>query len=78
MSTGKELVTHAQQTMQSMAAEEVHQALQSGEAPVILDVREAEEWNQGHIAQALHLSRGRIEGRVEGLIPDKSTRIVCH
>ncbi len=78
MSTGKELVAQAQKTMESMAAEDVHQALQSGNAPVILDVREREEWNEGHIAQALHVARGRIEGRAEQLIPDRSTPIVCH
>ena len=38
---------------------------------LILDVREPEEWYAGHIAQATFLARGRIEGRIEEMFPNK-------
>ena len=37
---------------------------------VILDVREPDEWANGHIEGATLLSRGRIGGRLEELIPE--------
>ncbi len=78
MPTGKEMVTDAQQSMSSVTAQQVHQELDDGQSLVVLDVREKEEWDEGHISRATHLSRGRLEGRVEEMIPDKKARIVCH
>lgn len=45
---------------------------------IIIDVREAEEWKEGHIPGAKHISRGLLELKIENLVPDKSTCIVCH
>ncbi len=47
-------------------------------APVLLDVRTEEEWAQGHLAGAVHLDRGYLELRVETLVPDKQTPVVCY
>lgn len=46
--------------------------------PVILDVREAYEYAQGHIEGAKHLSRGILEQKIDHLIPDLSTPIVVY
>lgn len=45
---------------------------------VIIDVREGEEWKEGHIPGAIHIPRGFLEFKIENLVPDKSTPIVCH
>lgn len=45
---------------------------------VILDVREADEWKEGHIPGAVHIPRGLLELKIENLFPDKTTPIVCH
>jgi len=45
---------------------------------VILDVREKEEYDQGHIAQARLLPRGLLEFRINDVVPDKSTNILLH
>ena len=52
--------------------------METGEPFVVLDVREPDEWANGHIEGAILLSRGRIEGRLEELVPDKDTPIVTH
>ena len=78
MPTGRQLMEAAQASMPTMQAQQVYQAIEAGHSLVILDVREREEWDEGHIAQAVHLARGRIEGRIEDTIPDKDTPIVCH
>ena len=78
MPSGKDLIRTAQETMSATPIQKVRSALQANENLVVLDVREKEEWDAGHIDGAVHVSRGRIEGRIEELVPDKSTAIICH
>ena len=75
---GRKMVEIAQGTVSSMPARDVKNKMESGEPLVVLDVREPDEWANGHIEGATLLSRGRIEGRLEELVPDKSTPIVTH
>lgn len=45
---------------------------------VLLDVRERNEWNLGHLPNAIHIPRGSMETKVEALIPrDKHVVIYC-
>ena len=46
--------------------------------PVVIDVREADEYLCGHLADAKHLSRGVLEQKVGGVVPDFSTPIVVY
>ena len=75
---GRKLVEIAQSTVSSMPATDVNTKMETGEPFVVLDVREPDEWANGHIEGATLLSRGRIEGRLEELVPDKDTPIVTH
>ena len=75
---GRKMVEIAQSTVSSMPATDVNNKMASEEPLVVLDVREPDEWANGHIEGATLLSRGRIEGRLEELVPDKSTPIVAH
>ena len=75
---GRKMVEIAQGTVSSMPATDVNTKMETGETLVVLDVREPDEWANGHIEGATLLSRGRIEGRLEELVPDKSTPIVTH
>lgn len=75
---GRKMVEIAQSTVSSMPVKDVNTKVTNGEPLVILDVREPDEWANGHIEGATLLSRGRIEGRLEELVPDKSTPIVTH
>ena len=45
---------------------------------VIVDVRETDEWEEGHIPDAIHLSRGTIELDIEEKVPDPETMVICH
>jgi rhodanese-related sulfurtransferase len=42
----------------------------------LLDVREADEYEQGAIPGAVHIPRGHLEGQIENRIPDKDAPIV--
>ena len=56
----EELVASAKRNIIEMSPTEAAQKARRGEA-VIVDVREKDEWDEGHIPGALHLSRGAIE-----------------
>ena len=63
---------------QTSTAEQVQAKIQAGELFVILDVREKEEYDQGHIAQAKLLPRGLLEFRINDIVPDTSTNLILH
>jgi molybdopterin/thiamine biosynthesis adenylyltransferase/rhodanese-related sulfurtransferase len=43
-----------------------------------VDVREREEWDEGHIPGAVHVPRGNLESRIEGVAPDHEKKIVLY
>jgi molybdopterin/thiamine biosynthesis adenylyltransferase/rhodanese-related sulfurtransferase len=45
---------------------------------VIIDVRESDEWDAGHLPGAKHVPRGHLESRIEGSAPDRSQRVVLY
>jgi len=45
---------------------------------LFIDVREQEEWDEGHIPGAVHVSRGHLESRIENAAPDKAQPIVVY
>jgi adenylyltransferase/sulfurtransferase len=76
--TGREMTDAARQAVPKVANTQVQAQLTTGAPVVVLDVREQEEWDAGHIPQATFLPRGRLEGRIEEMIPDKTTPIITH
>jgi rhodanese-related sulfurtransferase len=46
--------------------------------PVIIDVREGDEYADGYVARAKHLSRGILEQKIADVVPDFSTPIVLY
>ena len=72
------MVAAAKAVVPAFTAEQVQVKAQAGEPFVILDVREKEEYDQGHIAQARLLPRGLLEFRINDVVPDKSTNIILH
>jgi adenylyltransferase/sulfurtransferase len=57
---------------------DAHERFRSPASPLFVDVREPDEWEEGHIPGAVYVSRGRLESRIEGLIPDKSRPLVVY
>ena len=47
-------------------------------APVFVDVRERDEYEQGFIPGAIHIPRGNLESRIERAVPDRDTPIVIY
>jgi len=51
-------------------------ALESDSPPLLVDVREQDEWDEGHIPHAVHIPRGFLESRIERIAPNRGTSIV--
>ena len=45
---------------------------------VLLDIREADEYDQGAVPGAIHIPRGHLESQVESKIADKSAPVVIY
>src|SRR5690242_29727 len=45
---------------------------------VIVDVRESDEWDAGHVPGAKFVTRGHLESRIEGAAPDRSQRVILY
>jgi rhodanese-related sulfurtransferase len=59
MKTAHDLVVAAKARVQEISVLDAEQAIR--EADVLVDVREADEFAAGHLAGALHISRGMLE-----------------
>ena len=44
----------------------------------LIDVRERSEWDEGHIAGAIHVSRSYLEQQIDGAVPDHDTPVVLY
>src|SRR5437867_4067020 len=76
--TYKQLMEEARQAVPEVTVDEVKNRLERGEKWTLLDVREREEYREGHLDGAIPLPRGFLEIRVEEAVPDKSTRIIAY
>ena len=73
----EKLVAEAKKKITEISPTEAAAKSKSGEA-VIVDVREKDEWDESHIPDAVHMSRGTVELEVEEKFPDRNTTIICH
>jgi adenylyltransferase/sulfurtransferase len=76
--TYKQLMEEARQSIPEVTVDEVKNRLERGESWTLLDVREREEYREGHLDGALSLPRGFLEMRVEETVPDKSAPIIAY
>jgi rhodanese-related sulfurtransferase len=70
------IVGDAQSRIREMSVDDYRRRKAEGEALVLVDVREDDEWQRGHLPGAVHLSKGIIERDVETRFPDRNTPLV--
>lgn len=73
----QKLVAEAKKNIIEISPVEAASKSKNGEA-VIVDVREKDEWDEEHIPDAVHMSRGTIELDIEEKVPDTNATIICH
>src|SRR5215211_4566634 len=74
--TGAEVIRKIRSQVEEVDPAEVREHL--GNGVVLVDVRESEEWDAGHIPGAKHVPRGYLESRIEGAAPNRDERVVLY
>ena len=73
--TSKSLQDEARAATKQIGVEEARDLMKKSGA-VIVDVRETDEWRQGHIPEAIGIPRGFLELRIEDKVPDRQTPVI--
>ena len=76
MSTFKSLIQRVKSEIREVSVQEAH-AL-AGAGAVLVDVREAEEWSEGHVPGSVFIPRGYLELRIEEKVPEKSSEVLLY
>jgi len=75
----QDIMAEARKEVPEVSAQQVNELLKNnGKSPIILDVRESDEWRQGHLEGALPLPRGFLEIKVETTVPDKNAPVIAY
>jgi sulfur-carrier protein adenylyltransferase/sulfurtransferase len=77
MPTYRELLQQVREEIDEIDATRARQLIDTGQ-PLVLDVREQSEWDEGHIPGAVHVPRGHLESRIERAAPDPSRPVVIY
>src|SRR3989475_8491818 len=78
MKTLKEMLAEARQVVPEEGPAEVARRLETGDKLVIIDVRDPDEYRDGHIEAASNISRGFLEFRIGTAVSDPSVPIVLY
>ncbi len=74
MANFRDLLNQAKSEIREVSTAEAEQLIADG--ATLLDVREADEFEQGAVPGSVFLPRGHLESQVEGKLTDKSTPVV--
>ena len=74
--SGSELLLNARESIKEVDPSEVADLLE-GQA-VLVDCRETEELTAGVLPGSVHIPRSYLETRIEGLVPDRSQRVILY
>jgi len=77
MTSYRDLLQQTKEEIEEIGAAQARELVEEGEAAVV-DVRERDEWEEGHLPRAVHIPRGNLESRIEGAVPDKSRPVLLY
>jgi len=72
------LVNDAKTRVKETNVEDVRRRVDAGEKFLLVDVREDNEWANGHLPKAVHMGRGVIERDIETAVPDTTTKMILY
>ena len=73
--TSKNIIDEARASIKQIDLDQARKMIEQP-GTVLIDVREGDEWRQGHIATATFIPRGFLELRVEEKVPDHKTPVI--
>jgi molybdopterin/thiamine biosynthesis adenylyltransferase/rhodanese-related sulfurtransferase len=74
--SGAEVLRQIKDRIEEVDPAAVRDQLQAG--ALVIDVRQDEEWSNGHIPGAHHVPKSHLESRIEGAAPDKTQELVLY
>lgn len=76
--TYQDLLAHARTEIPEVQVAELAERIAAGDAPLVVDVREQGEWDEGHVPGAVLVPRGFLESRIAGVArPDQEVVLMC-
>jgi molybdopterin/thiamine biosynthesis adenylyltransferase/rhodanese-related sulfurtransferase len=78
MPTYRELLKQVKSEIAEVDASEAARLIESADPPALVDIREQDEWDEGHIPNAVHIPRGNLESRIEAAVPDRSKPVLLY
>ena len=78
MRTLKDMLAEARQVVPEQGPADLKRRLDAGEGVVVVDVRDPDEYRDGHIEDAASISRGFLEFRIGTVAPEPTTPIVLY
>jgi molybdopterin/thiamine biosynthesis adenylyltransferase/rhodanese-related sulfurtransferase len=76
--TFKDLMQDARRVVPEWTPDEVKERLSNGGGFTLVDVREKDEYRDGHLPGALSVPRGFLDIRIEEVVPDKGDPVVLY
>jgi molybdopterin/thiamine biosynthesis adenylyltransferase/rhodanese-related sulfurtransferase len=76
--TIKELMEESRKLVPEWTTDQVQQSLANGGGQKLIDVREREEYRDGHLPNAVSVPRGYLDMRIEEVVPDKGTPVILY
>jgi rhodanese-related sulfurtransferase len=71
-------VNEAMPRVTEITLDEARRRLAKNPKALLIDVREDNEWNNGHAVEAIHLGKGIFERDVEKTVPDPASEIILY
>jgi rhodanese-related sulfurtransferase len=68
----------AAEQIKEISTSQLKDWMATGQTLTLIDVREDNEWQGGHAATAMHISRWTLSGKIGAVVPDKTARIVLY
>jgi sulfur-carrier protein adenylyltransferase/sulfurtransferase len=74
----QDLLATAREQVPETQVPELAERVGDHDGPLVVDVREQSEWDEGHIPGAVHVPRGFLESRIGGVAtPDREIVLAC-
>src|SRR3990172_1313152 len=74
----RDLLQQVKSEIEEVDAAHAAKRLEGDESPALIDIRERDEGEEGHIPGAVHVPRGFLESRIKQAVPDGDRPIVVY
>jgi sulfur-carrier protein adenylyltransferase/sulfurtransferase len=78
MASYRDLLQQVKTEIDEVDVPRAREILDGPDRPLLVDVRELDEWTEGRIPGAVHIPRGFLESRIEQAAPDRAQSILLY